>query len=76
MADQQLFTIILQPVEEGGFNVIVPALPEVSTFGATKDEAVAMAEDAIRLAISYRLDHDEEIPPAGLAEVREVTVAV
>jgi len=56
------YTVILEPLEEGGFNVRVPALPEVVTFGQTEDEALAMAEDAIRLAISYRLDHGEPVP--------------
>lgn len=33
---------------EGGFIVLVPALPEVVTEGDTEEEALAMAEDAIR----------------------------
>jgi predicted RNase H-like HicB family nuclease len=63
-------------MEEGGFNVHVPALPEVVTFGQTECEALAMAEDAIRLAISYRLDQGEPMPEEIKPEVREVTVAV
>lgn len=76
MAGERRFTIILEPAEEGGFNVSVPALPEVTTFGESREEALAMAEDAIRLAISYRLDHGEEVPEASGTEVREITVAV
>ena len=76
MAGEHRFTVILEPAEEGGFNVSVPALPEVATFGGTREEALRMAEDAIRLAISYRLDHGEEVPEAGTTEVREITVAV
>jgi predicted RNase H-like HicB family nuclease len=52
MAETHRFAVILEPVEEGGFNVSVPALPEVATFGETEDEALAMAEDANRLALS------------------------
>ena len=62
MTGQHRFTVILEPLDEGGFNVVVPALPEVATFGDTEAEALAMAEDAIRLACSYRLDHGEELP--------------
>lgn len=42
--------------------MIVPGLAEVATFGETEAEALAMAEDAIRLAVSYRLDHGEPLP--------------
>ena len=44
------FTVVLEPEEEGGFTVRVPSLPEIVTFG--KDEALAMAEDAIRLVLA------------------------
>lgn len=54
----------------------VPAVPELVTFGETEGEALALAEDAIRLAISYRLDHGEAVPEEVTPEVREVTIAV
>ena len=76
MTGGRRFTVILEPLEEGGFNVLVPGLPEVATFGETEAEALAMAEDAIRLAISYRLDHGEELPGEGRPEVRQITVPV
>jgi predicted RNase H-like HicB family nuclease len=41
-------TIIIEPAEEGGFNVHLPEIPEVCTFGETLDEARGMALDAIR----------------------------
>ncbi len=74
MAEERCFTVILEPLEEGGFNVLVPGLPEVATFGETEAEALAMAEDAIRLAISYRRDHGEELPKACSPEVRQITI--
>jgi antitoxin HicB len=76
MTGERRFTVILEPLEEGGFNVLVPGLPEVATFGETEAEALAMAEDAIRLAISYRLDHGEELPKQARPEVRQITVPV
>ena len=36
------------PLPEGGFNVFVPAIPEICTFGETWEEARGIAEDAIR----------------------------
>jgi antitoxin HicB len=70
------YTVILEPMDEGGFNVHVPALPEVVTYGETEAEALTMAEDAIRLAISYRLDHGEPVPAETKPELRQVIVVV
>jgi predicted RNase H-like HicB family nuclease len=76
MIGEHRFTVILEPLEEGGFNVLVPGVPEVATFAEMEAEALTMAEDAIRLAISYRLDHGEELPKASRSEVRQITVPV
>ena len=39
--------IILEPAEEGGFNVTVPALDGCFTQGETEEEAVENAKEAI-----------------------------
>ena len=62
MNTDRTYTIVLEPAEEGGFIVTVPALPEVGTCGDTKDEALAMAREAIELAIAHRLANGENIP--------------
>jgi antitoxin HicB len=72
----QLFTVVLQPEPEGGFTVRVPSLPEIVTYGHTEQEALEMAEDAIRLAVEYRRERGEEIPPGSGAQVRKVKVAL
>jgi antitoxin HicB len=41
------FNIVLRPEPEGGFTVIVPALPGCVTHGRTLTEAKKMAKDAI-----------------------------
>lgn len=41
------FNIILEKAEEGGFNVIVPALDGCFTQGETEQEAVENAKEAI-----------------------------
>jgi predicted RNase H-like HicB family nuclease len=56
------YTIVLEPAEEGGFIVHVPALPEVATCGDTEDEALAMARQAIELVLEHRLSRGEDIP--------------
>jgi predicted RNase H-like HicB family nuclease len=42
------YTVHLEPTEEGGYVVTVPALPGCITQGETYGEAMAMAEDCIR----------------------------
>jgi len=67
----------LEPAEEGGFIVHVPALPEVVTEGDTEAEALAMAKDAIELVLESRRERGEPIPvEVGKPKVREVAVAV
>jgi antitoxin HicB len=41
------YTIRIEPAEEGGFIVTVPALPGCVTQGETYEEAVAMAQECI-----------------------------
>ena len=47
---QRRYTILLYPdEEEGGYTVLVPALPGVVTQGETMEEAMAVAKEAIQL---------------------------
>lgn len=62
---------------EGGFLVVVPALPEVVTGGDTEAEALDMAREAIEMVLESRRERGEEIPAeVGKAQLREVTVSV
>ncbi len=58
---QYQYTVLFEP-QEGGYNVIVPAIPEICTFGETMQEARAMAQDAIRCYLESALKHGETIP--------------
>ena len=62
------FKIALYPTEEG-YGVSVPALPGCWSQGATAEEAMANAADAIRDYL------EAEIPSDDGAEIREVEVA-
>jgi len=42
------FVIVLDPAEEGGFNVSVPALDGCFTQGETEKEALSNAKEAIQ----------------------------
>lgn len=46
-AKEHSFTIIYEPVVTGGYQVIVPVLPGLVTYGRTFEEAKTMARDAI-----------------------------
>ena len=59
------YTVIFRPLEEGGYDVIVPAIPEICTFGETRAEARKMAEDAIRCYLESALIREEPIPKGG-----------
>ena len=44
---QYNYTVYFEPQLDGTYNVVVPAIPEICTFGETLKEAKAMAQDAI-----------------------------
>jgi predicted RNase H-like HicB family nuclease len=68
------FEVVLQPEEEGGFSVSVPALPGCHTQGETREEALEMAKDAIE---GYLEVLEEEGRPLPLpVQIERITVAV
>jgi antitoxin HicB len=69
------FSVVLEPQQDGGFTVLVPALPEVVTEGDTEQEALANAEEAIRAVLAFRRDNGLLIPSDARPEIRRVTVA-
>jgi antitoxin HicB len=56
------FNIVLRPEPEGGFTVLVPALPGCVTHGRNLSEAKKMAKDAISGYIESLRKHGEPIP--------------
>ena len=76
MSRQRTFAVVLEPEEEGGFTVRVPSLPEIVTYGKNEQEALAMAEDAIRLVLEDCVARGEPLPQGEVARIREVTVTL
>jgi antitoxin HicB len=70
------YTVVFEPVPEGGYNVVVPAIPEISTFGDTIAEAKAMAADAIKCFIESALKANEPIPEDRKPSIERLTVRV
>jgi len=56
------YKIHLHKEEEGGFTVIVPALPGCITYGENVDEAIDMAKEAIQLYLEDLKERGETIP--------------
>jgi antitoxin HicB len=75
VTESYVFSVVLEPQEEGGFTVLVPALPEVVTEGDSEEEALTNAEEAIRAILAYRRDHGIAIPADARPEIRRITVA-
>ena len=48
MQKEYTFDVVFEPLEEGGYMVIVPSLPGIITYGEDLGEAKRMAADAIR----------------------------
>lgn len=62
--------VILEPSDEGGYTVHVPALPGCISEGETREEAL----QNIREAIELYLEADESLPPSENSLVEEVVL--
>jgi predicted RNase H-like HicB family nuclease len=57
------YTIVLTPdFDDKVYTVTVPALPGIVTEGATVEEAIEMAKDAIRTHVEGLLADGEDVP--------------
>ncbi|MEK7188053.1 MAG: type II toxin-antitoxin system HicB family antitoxin [Patescibacteria group bacterium] len=68
------YNIILHPEPEGGFTVIVPALPGCVTYGKNLSVAKNMALDAIQAYLSSLAKHREPFPTDEESFITSVTV--
>jgi predicted RNase H-like HicB family nuclease len=62
---KRIYTVVLRPEPEGGFSVLVPALPGCFSCGDTVPEALAMAEDAIKCHAAGLRSLGKPIPREG-----------
>ncbi len=67
------YTVIYEPLLEGGFHVIVPALPGLVSFGRTLEEARTLAQDAVECHLRGLLKDGEEIPEDPFAHRQTIT---
>lgn len=64
-AKKLCYTVVLKSEPEGGYTVLVPALPGCVTYGKTIREAKKMAAEAIQGYIESLEKHSEKIPSEG-----------
>ena len=64
-------TVILEQSEEGGFTVLVPALPGCISEGSTREEALKNIREAIQL---YLEPVEDDLVPQSEAELLELVV--
>jgi antitoxin HicB len=69
------FNVLLEPAEEGGFNVSVPALDGCYTQGETEDEALQNAKEAI-LCYLEGIEKLNEIKSKPGIALREVEISL
>ena len=69
------FLVMLQPAEEGGYNVEVPALDGCFTQGDTEEEALSNAKEAIACYLEG-LEKVNQIKARPGITTREVEVAL
>jgi len=75
MPETREFTVNLHPQPEGGYTVLVPALPEVVTEGDTLEEAMANAREAIEAVLEMYRDEGWDIPEDVKTQIRQLTIA-
>lgn len=61
-ASEHGYTVMYEALAEGGYQIIVPALPGIVTYGRTLEEAREMARDAIVCHLRALVQDGEEIP--------------
>ena len=72
------YSIVLTPEPDGSaFNVTSPDIPNLVTFGTSREEALAMALDCAEALILVDLDDGREIPDeGGASEVATIEVDI
>jgi len=64
------YTVVYEPIGEGGYQVTVPLLPGLITYGRDLEEAREMARDAI-LCYLEALQKDREKIPSETSLIQE-----
>ena len=70
MAARELtYTVVLRAEPEGGYTILVPAIPGVVSYGEDIEHARAMAKEAIELMLEHYVEHGEPVPVEDIDSV-------
>jgi predicted RNase H-like HicB family nuclease len=69
------YTVLLEPEEDGGFVVSVPALPGCVSQGDTREEALANIREAVALYVEDCREAGDPVPTETGKEFAEIEVA-
>jgi antitoxin HicB len=67
-----MYPVVLEPDDNGTLLVTCPDLPELTTWGEDRDDALQHAADAMEEALASRIAHRDDIPEPSAAEGRPV----
>ncbi len=70
------FTLIYQPLPDGGYEVNVPSLPEVFAHGDTLEEARENARDMLQFVVESMVVTGETIPQDSVPVVEKMSVSL
>ena len=59
-------SVVLEPVEEGGFAVTVPTLPGCFSYGKTKEDALRNAREAIEMSLTTAEEDLKDLKPGSI----------
>jgi antitoxin HicB len=71
----RIYKVRLKQEPEGGYTVIVPALPGCISYGENVEQALAMAKEAIEGYISVLEENGESIPDDANSTDYSVTIS-
>jgi antitoxin HicB len=66
-----MYSVTIEPDDNGTFLVTCPDLPEVTTFGEDEDDAVRRAADAIEEALAARIAAVRTFPRPRARQIDE-----
>jgi len=69
------YTVLLEPEDDGGYAVSVPALPGCVSQGDSREEALANVREAITLYLEDCREAGDPLPSEAGKEFAEVEVA-
>ncbi len=70
------YTAVYESLKEGGYQVLVPLLPGLITYGRDFEEARAMARDAIRCHVQGLIKDGQEVPREQVLVQEKLSVSL